>query len=72
MSVQIQSKVNQERKCGNPVCRQPGHTIRNCNHESAIQIKTEFEIIGRFCRAFSIPLYLKGWLDTLSDIDLNR
>ena len=71
MSVQIQSKVNQERKCGNPVCRQPGHTIRNCNHESAIQIKTEFEIIGRFCRAFSIPLYLKGWLDTLSDIDLN-
>ena len=70
MSIQIQSKVKQVRKCGNPACRQPGDNIKNCNHETAIRIKTEFEEIARFSRTIPDFTYLKWWLNTLPNIDL--
>jgi hypothetical protein len=55
-----------QRLCGNPDCRQPGHTIRYCNHISVQTLINEAINISHFSIAFNYPNFIKKWIEGLS------
>ena len=55
------------RLCRNPYCKQSGHTIRNCNHESVQILKNKIKDISNFSIGFYYPSFLKLWLKSLPD-----
>ena len=64
--LQIDNAPRAQRLCGNPDCRQPGHTIRYCNHISVQTLINEAINISHFSIAFNYPNFIKKWIEGLS------
>ena len=67
MSIQllIDNAPRAQRLCGNPDCRQPGHTIRYCNHISVQSLISQASLISHFSIAFNYPEFIKKWIEGL-------
>ena len=54
------------RRCG--YCRQSGHTINNCTHESVLNLIREAKCAADFSIGFVIPgqIYMKKWIELRS------
>jgi len=69
-NVAIIPRVRGPRLCGNPSCRQPGHTIRYCTHQSVDELKRRITRISDYSIAYQYPEYLRRWIYQLQSTQL--
>ena len=69
-NVAIIPQVRGPRLCGNPSCRQPGHTIRYCTHRSVDELKYRITRISNYSIAYQYPEYLRRWVYQLHSTQL--
>ena len=53
------------RLCSNPVCRQPGHDIRKCDHPSIAKMFRDTQRISDFSVAYNYPVFIKTWIQQM-------
>jgi len=61
---QVPVPVRNQRLCGNPSCRQPGHTIRTCNHSSVAELRALAVNVSNYSIAYQYPEFIKRWVST--------